>query len=373
MRIVISLFRPWSAVHSYRSFIENAQRLGHEIVGVGPKPDDRQEPMMEAVLAPMNLKCWPVHQIEEALREKPDVIYGEAINEPYEVQLQEWAAEHGVRALVLEHGHFLGPPVSERCSQMKDIPNSTLLVANHRRVLKCKAMGIEAMAIGVPDLDLIKPMYDTTQSRDRLGIPPGQKVIAFFIGLWWQDLAHLQDEEEATLHPFMKVAKREGWHVLIHCHASERVMPSSPDPEGLLFPQRYPYLKQLQDMGGRFVTSFAPGTVGEIEFDLCDGYELMAMADCIVATYRTIAWKAYAMGYKYVMIHNEKLVEYERTLPYELPLANVREDHAPYEVIRSIVTGNEPKTHHRPDHITKTWYHALDGKCWERMLGAAGG
>ena len=73
------------------------------------------------------------------------------------------------------------------------------------------------------------------------------------------------------------------------------------------------------------------------------------------------------------MIHNEKLIEYERTLPYELPLANVREDHAPYEVIRSIVEGNESKTHHRPDHITKTWYYALDGKCWERMLGAAGG
>ena len=295
MRIVISLFRPWSVVHSYRSFIENARRLGHKVIGVGPKPDDGQEPMMEAVL-PMNLKCWPVHQIEEALREKPDVIYGEAINEPYEVQLQEWAAEHGVQAFILEHGHFLGSPVSERWPNlMKDMPYSTLLVTNHRRVLKCRAMGVEATAVGVSDLDLIKPVYNAMQTRNCLSIPRNHRVIALFIGLWWRDLAYLQDEEEATLRPFMEVAEREDWRVLIHCHASERAMPSSPGPEGLLFPQRYPYPKELQDGGGRFVTSFAPGRVGDIRFDLCDGYELMAMADCIVGTYRTIAWKAYAM------------------------------------------------------------------------------
>jgi len=371
MKIAVVLFRPWSATHRYHSFMANTKRLGFELFGIGPKPGSKREEFLAAILAEMDIPLYPAEDVKKSLMDiKPDVIYGEALSEPFEYTAQRWAAEQGKLGLVLDHAQFLRSSLSYRfLALMKELPNSTLMVTNEEREAECRQVGTPARVVGVPDLDLIEDQYDVRAIRKHLDLR-NEPLIAFFPDLYWLDRRATQVTEKEALIPFFQLAKAEGWEVRIHLHADERRIPNSSGPEGLAWGQpRYDYLKWLQDQGARYVADAFPGKIGELEFLPCSSYELIAAADCIFGSSPNFHWKVAALKRWYLYLAISEQLEHRTINPSTLPYLNVTLTLPPFDEIREAI--KNPKSFELGPTLIQEWFYKLDRSCWRRMLNLA--
>ena len=361
MKIAITVCRPWAIIHRFQSLLLNATE--HDVLCIGPKPGARREQLTKELCAGAGVPLVHPPLAKERMYGLldsfgPDVVYGEAINEPFEMWAQQWAGEHHKVGAVLDHTQFTGKPVSDMWLEyMKAIPNSVLMVTHKEREEECG----KAVAVGAPELDLIHdcmPVLKTTHS----------KILALFVGLWWYDRRAMQDDERSLLKPLFEIAQGEGWQVYIHTHGGERVMSNSSGPEGLTFSQRYDYLLELQNWGGKFVGDYA-GQIGYLDFLPINSYELMLSADCIIGTVLSPWWKACALRKKYIFMGTERTKHYflKECGGYVMPMVNVETDDKFYALIRHTMKSNSIDVKVPQEFIDK-YFMGLDGKCWERML-----
>lgn len=354
MRIAVMVYRPWTITHRYQSLLRNAKA---EILCIGPKLTDRTEELTRELCDGLGLPLvYPTDRdtVYQVLNQfNPDAVYGEAINVPFEVWAQQWAAEHGKAGLVLDHTQFSPSLWTEL---IRPLPNSTLMVAHREKEARYRAEGIKAVTVGMPDLDLVV---------DAIPIFKSNKVLALFIDQWWYDDRHLQEDERSILKPLFELARKEDWEVYIHTHASERTMANSAGPEGLLFPQRYDYLMELQNWGGYFVGDYA-GRIGDLDFLSINSFDLMLSASCIAGTSPSPWWKACALGKKYIYMSVGKWSLGD----YIIPAINVDFDGPPlYALIRHTMKSNSINVE-VPQEFIDNYFMGLDGKCWKRMLEA---
>jgi hypothetical protein len=356
MKIAVMICRPWTVVHRFQSLLRNAKA---EILCIGPKLTDRTAELTRELCDGLGLPLvYPTDRdvVYQALNQfNPDAIYGEAMNVPFEIWAQQWAAEHGKAGLVLDHTQFSTGLWTEL---IKPFPNSTMMAAHAGKTERYHAEGIKAVTVGMPDLDLI---------ADAVPILKGDKVLALFINQWWYDDRCLQEDERSILKPLLQLANEEGWKVYIHTHASERSSTNSSGPEGLLFPQRYDYLMELQNWGGHFVGDYA-GRIGDLEFLPINSLDLMLSANCIVGTSSSPWWKACALGKKYIYVQVGKWPLGN----YIMPTINVEFDGPPlYTLVRHTMKSNSIDME-IPREFIDNYFMGLDGKCWKRMLEVVG-
>lgn len=367
MKIAVMTWRAWSAAHRYKSLLTNAKALGHEVICAGSRWP-QSEGLIKETLKGMGIPYYPsAESIEAIKRFEPDVIFGEAVEDHTEHEAHLWAEEHGKVNLALDHAQV--SPVRHEIWDIikRDFPHMVLMVANKEQEARAREEGLRAKVVGLPGLDLIQNQYDVKAIRAQLGLQADQPLIGFFlIGYATKD-RYLQSTEWELLGTFFRIAKHEGWKVVIHCHASERWAADSDGPEGLNFPNhRYMYLRWLQDQGGYFITDFAPGKIGELEFHLCDPYALISIADCVMGTTPSIAWKALVMGKKYVYFQNPD----PAYTPYAGPWSNVIIETSNFEKTREMIEQGANSFKADPKFLKQEFYK-LDKQAWRRMLDLA--
>lgn len=352
MKLAIVGWRPWTVVQRYKSLMVNAQRLGHQVFGLA-LDHFGDGPTTASLFRSLRVPVAEGHRdvLWQALeRFRPNAVFGECFW-GQESMAVDWARNRNQAYFALDHNKL--DPVMEKTYGGRPSSMIKFLAANETNAASLtRLFGTWAVPVGLPNLD-VEYIVNIDKVRRDLGVSD-QPMVAVFLSY-----ATIWDEVENRLYPLLELAAKRGWKIFMHIGAEEQHRKFKYLDRG--HPRRA-LLKDLQDRGAVFVSCFS-GNYNDVIFKPCGPMALVRCADLVCGTYE-LAFQAYAAGKKFFWVGAGEPV---RVYPN---LVKVGADFQ--ELTEAIDGGIEFTRQVQDDTYVRGVFYKLDGRCWQRILAAAG-